>query len=62
MLKIDVENAVKIKTTVQGKNRTPYIYLVKPLFDNGLDVKPGQDLDICQDKKNKIIFFKYGEV
>ena len=60
MLKIDDENLVKVKTTVQGKNKTPYIYLVKTLFENGLDVKPGQELEIYQDKKNRIIFFKYG--
>lgn len=61
MLKIDDGSLVKVKTTVQGKNKTPYIYLIKALFENGLDVKPGQELEIYQDKKNRIIFFRYGE-
>jgi len=60
MLKIDEENVVKVKTTVQGKNKTPYIYLVKALFENGLDIIPGQELEVCQDKKNRVIFFRYG--
>ncbi len=60
-MKINEENLVKVRTTVQGKNKTPYIYLVKALFENGLDVKPGQELDIYQDKKSRIIFFKYGQ-
>lgn len=62
MLKIDEDNVVKVKTTIQGRNKTPYIYLAKALFENGLDVKPGQPLEICQDKKNKVVFFRYGIV
>ena len=59
-MKIDEENVMKVKTTVQGRNKTPYIYLVKALFENGLDIIPGQKLEVCQDKKNRIIFFRYG--
>ena len=60
MLKIDDENIIKSKTTVQGKKRTPFVYLIKTFFDNGLDIVPGQELEICQDRKNKIIYFRYG--
>lgn len=60
MLKIDEENVLKVKTKVQGKNKTPYIYLIKALFENGLDIIPGQEIEVYQDKRNKVIFFRYG--
>ena len=63
MLKIDDENVVKVKTRVQGGlKRSLFVYLAQMLFQNGLELKRGQDLELCLDKKNKIVYFRYGEV
>ena len=60
-MKIDEENNVKVKTSVQMSTKTPYIYFPKVLFDNGLVLEPGQNVEVCLDKKNKIVYIRYGE-
>ena len=62
MLKIEEESVIKIKTKLQGLlRRKPYLYISRFILDNAPELKNMKDVDICVDKKNKVIYFKYGD-
>lgn len=60
MLKIEEENSITVKTRVQQSGNTLFVYLPKVLRDQGMELMPGQDLELCLDRKAKVVYFKYG--
>ena len=61
MLKIDEENCFRVKTTVQRQpGRTPHVYIARALEDQDVELATLRDVELCLDRKNKVVFFKYG--
>jgi hypothetical protein len=60
LMKIDTECAIRKRVTVTPSGNQKKINLPKIFDDNGLDVlKVGDEIELCMDLKNKIIFFRY---
>lgn len=61
-LEIDETNILvkKVKVQATGGNQK-YVYLPAVLDENGLDVHVGDSIELCMDKKNKVVFFHYGK-
>lgn len=61
MVEIDELNVFKIGVKVQGcEGRVTSINIPKILMQNGLDFEPSQEIVLCLDKKNKILYIPYG--
>lgn len=61
LMEIDVDCSIRKRVTVTPSGNQKKINLPKVFDENGLDVlNVGDEVELCMDKKNKIVFFKYG--
>lgn len=62
LIKINDESAIVKRVTVQErKDGVKFVVLPQFFGENGLDLSGGDEIELCMDKANKIVFFRYGK-
>jgi hypothetical protein len=62
LIKINDETAIVKRVIVQERKDGVKSVVIPQFFgENGMDLAGGDEIELCMDKTNKIVYFKYGK-